>query len=168
MNLVQIESELNRIRTERAEESKKHHDYVDRTAQEINELLRQKEMAMNGLDLSKIQTAESILDVDGLKYGEYNERCINEAIKDIATGQESMRREYFGVKNYAHWQHQECDCKYGYGPTHGSIVFSVGYKRNRLCDEFSEYEKDSCIYYLNLLKNSETRKAIIPKSVSIS
>jgi len=53
---------------------------------------------------------------------------IEDAIKDFYNGCERLKRNYFGIKNYAHFGDQRCDCEYGYGPRHGYIVFSVGIK----------------------------------------
>lgn len=162
MNLVQIENELVRLNAERKQAIESHEYFMDQSSKEINELLRQKEMAMEGIDLEKVKTAEFILAIRGLEYGEYNERCVDEAIKDIATGTDKMKKQYFGVKNYAQWTHQHCDCQYGYGPSHGSIVFSVGY--NFLNVDLTDDEKECCIYYLNLLKNKSMRETIRAKT----
>jgi hypothetical protein len=40
-----------------------------------------------------------------------------------------LAREYFGTKNYDRWSDQREDHSYGRGPSHGSIVFSVGLSR---------------------------------------
>jgi len=52
---------------------------------------------------------------------------INEAIRMINENPTSaMARGYLGYKNYAGFGDQRCDCEYGMGPTHGSIVFEIG------------------------------------------
>lgn len=51
---------------------------------------------------------------------------IEQAIKLIQTDSGALRGGYLGIKQYAHFGDQECDCAYGMGPTHGSIVFSIG------------------------------------------
>lgn len=58
-------------------------------------------------------------------------RVIEDAILAIQTDQTSaLSKEYMGVKNYAGFGDQRCDCSYGMGPSHGSIVFEVGRARD--------------------------------------
>ena len=50
--------------------------------------------------------------------------------KAIALSQEEpdwgdFKNRFFGVKNYAHFGDQDCDCERGYGPKHGYIVFRI-------------------------------------------
>jgi hypothetical protein len=66
-----------------------------------------------------------MIDVEGNPVG--REYLIEEAIGRIqADPAEALKAEYLGIKNYAHFGDQRCDCSYGYGPTHGTIVFSIG------------------------------------------
>jgi hypothetical protein len=54
-------------------------------------------------------------------------KLIERAITEIQKNSESaMKEEFIGMKNYAGFGDQECDCSYGYGPKHGSIVFKIG------------------------------------------
>lgn len=54
------------------------------------------------------------------------ETAISEILKDGAT---ALQREYLGYKQYAGFGDQRCDCEYGMGPRHGSIVFDIGRTR---------------------------------------
>lgn len=55
---------------------------------------------------------------------------IEEAISKIQTEPETaLAKEFLGFKNYAQFGDQRTDCAYGYGPKHGSIVFSIGRQR---------------------------------------
>lgn len=163
MNLLHIENEMIRLQTERRNATTAHESFIKRNTEQVHELLRQKEMLVGGIDLEKVAVAETLLEIRGLDNGRFNERCVMEAIKDIASGTNKMKKEYFGVKNYEGWTNQECDCRYGYGPTHGHITFSVGYKRNVLGIDLTDDQKESCLYYLNLLNNQVTRKAVTSK-----
>ncbi len=52
---------------------------------------------------------------------------IEAAISAIQTdGANALMKQTFGVKNYASFGDQGCDCEYGYGPRHGYIVFEIG------------------------------------------
>jgi hypothetical protein len=114
-------------------------------------------MVLKGLDMEKIKMAESVLYIRGLK-NEYDCNPVNQAIKDIAQGGITIRKMYFGVKNYSGYTHQGCNCEYGYGPTHGSIVFSIGLRNPKT--PLTEEQIESCLYYLNAIKNNDARAAI--------
>jgi hypothetical protein len=87
------------------------------------------------------------------RHDEFDAGVVAAAITDLTADAVIMRKEYIGVKNYEGFIHQREDHKYGYGPRHGSIVFSVGLMpevRKRLADggELTEDEKDAAITYL--------------------
>ncbi|MCC8492392.1 hypothetical protein ABQW67_19790 [Xanthomonas hortorum] len=114
-------------------------------------------LVSGGVDLDQVQIAESVLDVYGVYASAGNDRAsvITDAIAEIATGAQqnhkSLWSEYFGTKSYAHWHGQRCDCTHGYGPSHGSMIFSVGYRtsiRARDPRQLSEAERIACVYYL--------------------
>lgn len=54
-----------------------------------------------------------------------NEHAIDDAIVDLTTGAHKLQRQYIGVKDYDRFRGQRTDCEYGYGPTHGHIVFAI-------------------------------------------
>jgi hypothetical protein len=164
MNLLKIENELIQLNETRKEAIKAHEDFMKQNTKEIAELSRKKGMAMKGIDLGMIRQAEALVYIRGLEYGEYNGRCIDEAIKDIALDTPKLSQQYFGVKNYDRWSHQECDCSYGMGPSHGSIVFAVGLRNPS--KKLSEGQKESCLYYLTLLKDKEMRESMVIKKAN--
>lgn len=79
-------------------------------------------------------------------------RQIDRAIADVQAGCPAMRREYFGVKEYSGFSDQECDCRYGYGPSHGSIWFSIGLQNPKV--ELSEDERIACVQWLRALREN--------------
>lgn len=112
------------------------------------------EQAKSGLDDAKILHAEHVIYAGG-KFGPIGDDAatVQEAIADIAAGCPKLRHEYFGTKNYDRWTHQRSNHTYGYGPSHGSIVFEIGLPgpvRDRLRNggELTPEEKDAAIYYL--------------------
>ncbi|HHX31451.1 MAG TPA: hypothetical protein GX712_02540 [Bacteroidales bacterium] len=131
---------------------------------EIQELLRLENVAHNGLDLDKIQIAEKLIWIRGNPFGKTSDvtkfggiviaEC---AIIDIAEDCKKMRTQFFGNKKYEGF-YQRCDCEYGYGPRHGSIVDRIG-----LIDkehQFTDDEKDACIYYIknyNAVKEAKAK-----------
>lgn len=160
MNLLTVEQQL----IEKMNDMNRIHEQykrdMSRIENEIEELRRVKSILMSGLDLEKVKQAVAIINIEGLKTGKYNGRCVTEAIKDIADGTDKMAKEYFGVKDYAHWSDQSSDHPYGYGPTHGSITFSVGYKRDFRGGILNDEQRECCLYYLNVLGNKVHREAI--------
>lgn len=121
-----------------------------------------------GLDLAAIALAESILEVRGQyeKAGSDRAGVLRDAVAEIATGEKQGYRglwvESFGTKAYAHWYGQRCDCQYGMGPSHGSLIFTVGLRREvreRMPRELTQAERDACVYYLENLQAIQARRA---------
>lgn len=115
---------------------------------EIERLRRLEAVAAAGVDIAKVQLAETILVVEGQPSIHVDGRCIaDEAIRDLATGCRHLKKEFFGNKRYDSY-YQACDCSYGMGPRHGSIVDEVGLNRDARGRELTAEETDACIYYL--------------------
>ena len=87
-------------------------------------------------------------------YGVPNTRArlilIEEAIGILQTGGERLRREYLGIKNYAHFGDQRADHSYYMGPKHGTIVFRIVMPEQRRADEraLTPDEVDDAVTYL--------------------
>lgn len=128
-----------------------------RLEQEIRECDRLRANMANGVDLAKLQLAESVIEIYGKLVGTERLRVIEDAISSLAHGGERLYSEYFGVKNYAAFGDQREDHRYGYCPRHGYIVFSVGIKearrsRIRNGEPLTPEELEACIYYLENVK----------------
>lgn len=117
-----------------------------------------------GLNLEQVALAESVIYVRGLysNSGEGGPSALNDAINDLATERgASMRSGYFGTKGYAHWLGQREDCRYGYGPKHGSIVFEIGLVPEARRRELTDEEIEAAIYYLmNLSVIQQAQKEV--------
>lgn len=84
-------------------------------------------MSAQPINLDRVRSAMKNLYVSGLPRTSERHRAISDAICSIQTdGSMALVSEYIGVKNYAHFGDQRSDHPYGYGPSHGSIVFSIG------------------------------------------
>lgn len=77
-------------------------------------------------DLNRFREASRDMIVRGLPTTHERQKVIEDAIAAIQQDETSLSNGYMGVKNYASFGDQRCDCHYGMGPSHGSIVFSVG------------------------------------------
>lgn len=128
---------------------------------ELLELDRSEKMLLDGVDLSKIQLAEHVLWIkmyEPLQGDDVKE--IIEAISDLADGAKIMRGSFFGTKNYDRFYHQGIGpTRYGYGPKHGSTVFSIGLqpvhrieRENESPRELTPDEVDAAIYLLKMLQ----------------
>lgn len=77
---------------------------------------------------------------------------IAEAIERIQRDPKAaMAKEYLGIKNYASFGDQREDHQYGYGPKHGSIVFSIG-----RADEYRGAIDADAIYLLEACRDFGT------------
>ena len=58
--------------------------------------------------------------------GATRSKIVEDAKVELAGGGGKLWEQYLGAKNYDGFGDQREDHRYGYGPRHGSIVFSVG------------------------------------------
>jgi hypothetical protein len=141
------QKELSKITDEFNKEQK-------RLDSEIQELVRLESVGQNGIDLEKVQIAETVLSIQGDPYGRVDggyTTIADLAVVDIAKGCEFMKTQFFGNKTYSSY-YQRCNCEYGYGPRHGGIRDSIGLKRNYRKEELTDEQKDACIYYIKNYK----------------
>lgn len=118
-----------------------------------------------GLDQSAIARAEAVLFVAGsyAKAGEDRASARSDAIRAIVAGGGDMWDSCIGTKSYAGWHGQRCDCGYGFGPRHGSIIFNIGFRPDVLRRDpraLTETEIEDCVYYLTHI---ETIQASVTK-----
>lgn len=66
----------------------------------------------------------------------------------------ALRQEYLGIKNYEAFGDQREDHRYGFGPKHGSIVFSIG----RVSPSNGPPLDDDAIYLLEAYRDFGTTK----------
>lgn len=123
-------------------------------------------VANNGLDLDRVRLAETFMSAGVFKRGGSDREAARQMAIAWFAGAETkngvnLRREYVGTKNYDRWSGQLITCPYGYGPSHGSVCFSI-----RLTDEarkrdLTDKERDAAIYYLmNLPAIQDAREAV--------
>jgi len=116
------------------------------TEVELRELREAEALLAGGIDLERLRRGLQVVVVRGdlsEKNGTYPDQVriggrtslVEEAKRDLASGAPHMRKQYFGIKNYAHFGDQREDHQYGYGPKHGDIVFSIGLTGSRRKNE---------------------------------
>lgn len=135
----------------------KHEADVERDRKRLSALIREESVTLallaSGFDEEKIALAEGVLRVYGkyAKAGEERDSVIKDAIAWLSgesVGYRGLAKEYFGTKDYDRWHGQRSDHAYGYGPSHGCIIFSVGLLPSARAGVLSEAQKDAAIYYL--------------------
>lgn len=127
-------------------------------------------MSASGLDLSKIEIAERIITVtDYSRGGDARASCIQDAMKQFASGAalsscKDLWRYYFGTKAYDRWHGQREDHEYGFGPRHGSTIFSVRLTadaRSKKQSDLTAEEVEAVLHYLtNIEKIQASRRAV--------
>lgn len=75
------------------------------------------------IDLDRCRRGMKQLRIEGAPRVAVIEEAIAGIQRDPMT---AMRSQYIGVKNYASFGDQREDHEYGFGPKHGTIVFSIG------------------------------------------
>lgn len=83
--------------------------------------------------------------------------CLREARAELRLGVKKMRIGYYGIKSYDQWSSQRNDSQYGYGPTHGSIWFSIGLTSQARTElgqsvELSDAEVIACVNWLTAIE----------------
>lgn len=162
--LFEIVNEKHTLKLQLSTQEKTFSNFKHEMQAKICELERLEKLASENNDLEKIQLAETVLYVHGNPYGrtsdvnQFNHATIAEqAIIDIASGCQHLKRQFFGNKRYEGY-YQGTDCEYGMGPKHGSIVDEIGLKQSARTKDLTDEEKDACIYYL---RNYQKIKAAI-------
>lgn len=124
------------------------------------------QQACNGLSSDRIANALTVLEIVGLEQFDSQHKDDEQAIDDAILwffNEGKFNRSYsltshrLGVKNYDGFYHQRCDCEYGFGPRHGTVVFSIGLRSEyrtlpKGVDSLPCALRDDCMYYLESLK----------------
>ena len=119
-----------------------------------------------GLDLAQISLAETVVfATDYAKGGDDRASARADAIKYFVSGAPlspngygNLRWEFFGTKSYDCWHGQRTDCEYGFGPSHGSIIFLIGMVEAVRKRELTAEECEAAVYYLTNLRRIQDAK----------
>jgi hypothetical protein len=119
----------------------------------IAEMGRLRKLASEGVSIDLIHLAETVLSVTGECNTPARQAATESAIRVIATcGGKVLRTHYIGLKNYDRFCDQREDHEYGYGPAHGHIVFSVGFRGEARKRDLTAEEINACLYLLEQMK----------------
>lgn len=146
--LFEIIKEKADLYARKAELEKEHKSTIDDMQEKIAELNRLEVLAISDVQIDQVQIAEEILYTRGDPSKNCEGRTLTTAAAlDIANDCKHLRGRYFGNKTYSGF-YQQCDCEYGMGPKHGTIVEEVGLKREYRDKDLTDEQKNACIHYL--------------------
>jgi hypothetical protein len=163
MMLQDIQNQIYEVEKQQQLIEKEYEAKLSKNRAMLVDLYKQLKLVLCGADIEKVKVAESIFEVKGLRRIGNGDAIskINEAIKDITAGFVKIRKQYFGCKDYECFSCQGSDHEYGYGPRHGSTVFSIGLRQEKRNTEFTPEEIDACLYYLLNLKITEFVESLL-------
>lgn len=158
MNLATIEIAINQAKSTIENNRKSYEREQSKLKEEVSALVRDRALLLNNYDLGKVKLAENVLRFsDGLE--RLDKSVVTDAVKELSIGGGYLKNGYMGIKDYAHWRGQRCDCSYHMGPSHGTIVFNIGLKvRDR---DLTEQEVDACLYYLHHLNSGKLKDYLV-------
>lgn len=153
----------NNLKDRITEAKKKHAEELAKLQSELQRAEQQRGLAEFDLDYDRVDRCErSIVEVKGELEDNERAQVVADAIRVISEGGAPLFKRYFGTKRYDRWSNQREDHDYGYGPKHGSIVFSVGLvKEIREREAMFESEIEDAIWYLSNLKRIQHAKAAV-------
>lgn len=154
MKLAELERKRVSLNTLINAENDRHKKQLSDLNHDLVETKRLIAASAEGIDLDTLKLAESVLEVRGTydKAGDDRAFALQKAIDDLANGATSLKKAYIGTKQYAHWHGQFVEHSYGMGPSHGSVIFSIGIRRSELGRDLTDGEIEASLYYLRNLQ----------------
>ncbi len=161
MKLAELERMRVSLNTLINAENGRHNKQLSELTKDLLETKRLIAASSEGIDLDALKLAESVLEVRGTyaKAGDDRGLALQKAIDDLASGANGLKKAYVGTKQYAHWHGQFVEHGYGMGPSHGSVIFSIGIRRSELGRDLTELEIESALYYLRNLQRIQSMAA---------
>ena len=161
MKLAELERQRISLTALIGEENDRHKKQLASLGKDLAEANRLIAASADGLDLDALKLAESVIEVRGAydKAGDDRAFALQKAVDDLANGAAALKKSYFGTKSYAHWHGQFVECGYGMGPSHGSVIFSIGVRRSELGRDLTDGEIEASLYYLRNLQRIQAATA---------
>ena len=162
MTICEIHKCIEKINKTEKELNKTYEEKINELHKQKKELEIRLKYETDGIDSSRIDNAKRFVYVTGLNYfgkGEtYN--CVNDFISDFVNGNYKIINEYYGCKNYQGFVCQQSNHRYGYGPSHGHIVFSIGATINFREGNINPNDKDinDILYMMENIKNLKIKE----------
>lgn len=153
-SLIELCAEQTHLAAAIKAETDRHATAIKTLQSRLRDIREQIALHSAGLDMAKIALARSVLYLSGSyrNGGDRRDSVVRDAMHWFATGTKpeacyrGLDQVAYGTKNYDRWSGQRSDHEYGWGPSHGWIVFAVGLKNPR--NELTEEQREACLYYL--------------------
>lgn len=159
MNIAEIKRKLIENEKKQQENEAEYNNIRTELEWEHEELKKKLQMEINNVNSERVDNAKRFIHVKGFEHYGSGETvmCVNDCIESLLTNPDRIKKEYFGCKNYSGFICQRSDHRYGYDPSHGSIVFSIGATRAYRCNEIEMSDKDlnDIIYTLENVKQKK-------------
>lgn len=144
-----LKNKITNLEVQRSKTVTKYENSIDKLDYRIKKAKQTLDYKMNGLDLHKMELGGKIIKLHGVCDSPRRLEAKEEAIDDLLLNRgEYMKTTFIGVKRYDGFGDQACNCNYGYGPTHGGIVFSIGIKEEYRKKLMTDEELESAVYYI--------------------
>lgn len=162
LNLLEIHRELEKINTAQKELQEKYENELRILKAQKKELKTKLQYEIYGIDSNRIDNAKRFIYIEGLENFGYGETgfCINEFISDFINDNYKILKEYYGCKDYDRFRCQQSNHRYGFGPTHGNIVFSIratqDFREGKITP--NEKDKNDILYMLENVKNHRIKE----------
>lgn len=164
--MTQAHAQLERARHLLADVRERHEKELKGAIWELEEAERTLAHARAGTSPDVKLHAEHVIQVSGEENCRVGEGAsvIRDAISDLVAGGKALVDTQRSTKTYEGFVGQREDHKYGFGPRHGSIIFSVGLNepvRKRLWQggELTAEEIESAITFLSNLEAKDLASA---------
>lgn len=155
---AEIERERGALIDERGRRVIEHGAWISECDLRLRELSQRAIALTEGVDLSRVDRARKVLYIEGdcllakhVHEGDSRANAVANAKRLLADNPARLRSEYIGVKNYSGFGDQREDHKYGYGPRHGHIVFSIGLTQEARQRDLTPEEIEDALYLLHVL-----------------
>ena len=161
-NLFEIHKGLEKINTAQKELQENYENELRVLRAQKKELKTKLQYEINEINSNRIDNAKRFIYIEGLKnFGVGETRlCVDEFISDLVNDNYKILKEYYGCKDYDRFSCQQSNHRYGFGPAHGNIVFSI-----RATQDFregmitpNEKDKNDILYMLENVKNHKIKE----------
>lgn len=153
--ITALETRKREYQSQISQEEERHKKTLEALKWEAQETQTQINMLCGGLDMDKILHAEHLLIVNGQfkNAGSEKGHALKVAMDAILAGGGSLFECYVGTKDYDRWHGQFVNPQYGFGPSHGSVLFSIELARpiRTARQPLTADQIEDCLYYLNNL-----------------
>lgn len=163
--LKDIELKIKSLKEEYSLENQRHEKEVNRIITAIKKAEKEKDIVLAGFNKDKIDIAQAIIYCKGIKtnYGKGDTiKTVKNCINDVLDGFKQLKKGYFGCKNYYDFICQGSNHPYGFGPSHGSIVFEIGLKQSFRMEpeKITDIQVDAILYHLNMISDKKYRDIV--------